>query len=308
MTAVAQDPKVSLKNVLLLTDFSEPSEAALPYALAIARGYGARVHALHVFMPTAHVNTPPELTIQLIELEEENAKALMRGLDSELAGVEHETIVERGIEIWPAAEQVIKEQAIDLVVAGTHGRTGVKKLLLGSVAEEIFRRSPVPVLTIGPQAHGNVHNAGRFHRVLFATDFTPASTAALPFAVSLATENHARLVVLHVIPKRQSRDSEGDDRNDLSVAETFHRIHDAIPHEAGMSSPPEAVIEFGEPAERIIAAAQKRRADVIVLGVRAATGHIGSAIHLERATAHKVVARATCPVLTVRHQERGSWQ
>jgi len=157
MPPVESSARISLKNILYLTDFSEPSEAALPFVSAIARGYGARVYALHVFMPASYVYTTPALTIAAIEAEEESAKASMVRVESSLAGLSHETIVERGIGIWPAVEQAIKEQAIDLIVLGTHGRTGAEKFLLGSVAEEIFRRSPVPVLTIGPGVRSSPH-------------------------------------------------------------------------------------------------------------------------------------------------------
>jgi nucleotide-binding universal stress UspA family protein len=142
--------RISLKNILFLTDFSAPSEAALPFAAAIARGYGARVYALHVFMPPPYVFMTPELTAAAMEAEDENARAEMRRVESQLAGLEHESIIEQGIGVWDAVEQVIQEHHIDLLVLGTHGRTGAEKVLLGSVGEEIFRRSPVPVLTIGP--------------------------------------------------------------------------------------------------------------------------------------------------------------
>jgi len=251
-------------------------------------------------MPASYVYTTPALTIAAIEAEEESAKASMVRVESSLAGLSHETIVERGIGIWPAVEQAIKEQAIDLIVLGTHGRTGAEKFLLGSVAEEIFRRSPVPVLTIGPGVRSSTHTAGRFHRVLFATDFTADSVAAAPFALSLAQEDQARLVLLHVMRKPDARNGREQRQFDLSVAETIQQLYDTLPKDTEVNGPPEVAVEYGEPGDRIVAAAQQHRADLIVLGVREAAGHIGAVTHLGRATAHKVVAHAECPVLTVR--------
>jgi nucleotide-binding universal stress UspA family protein len=302
MPTVASSAGISLKNILYLTDFSEPSEAALPFVSAIARGYGAKIHALHVFMPAPYVYTTPALTIAAIEAQEESARASMIRVESSLAGLSHETIVERGIGIWPAVEQAIKEQAIDLVVLGTHGRTGAEKFLLGSVAEEIFRRSPVPVLTIGPGVRGGTHSGGRFHRVVFATDFTADSVAAAPYALSLAQEDQARLVLLHVMRKPAPRNGGEERQFELSVAETIQQLYDTLPKDAEVNGPPEVAVEYGEPAERIVEAARQRHADLIVLGVRGAEGHLGAATHLERATAHRVVAHAGCPVLTVRQR------
>lgn len=296
MATVEPSTRISLKNILYLTDFSEPSEAALPFAAAIAREYGAMVRALHVLTPAPYVYTTPELTAAAIEGQEEGAQTEMRKVESQLTGLPHETILERGIAVWPTLERAIKDYHIDLIVLGTHGRTGAQKFLLGSVAEEIFRRSSVPVLTIGPLVRSGVHNGAQFHRVLFATDFTPESLAAAPYAVSLAQENQARLDLLHIIREPEVTEIRGA----ASVANAMHQLHELVPKDAELWCRPEAVVQYGSPAERILEAAKERGADLIVLGVRSAAGHLGAATHLERATAHKVVAHAACPVLTVR--------
>ncbi len=300
MAATQTKAAVNVKNILYLTDFSEPSEAALLFATTLGRGYGAKVHALHVLLPVAYTYTTPGLTTLAIEAEEENAQAEMQRVESQLAGLAHRTLVERGIEVWPAVQRAIEDDDVDLVVLGTHGRTGADKLLLGSVAEEIFRRSPVPVLTIGPGVRSSVHTGGRFRRVLFATDFTPESLAGAPYAVTFAQENQARLLLLLVMRKPGSA-NEGDKHLfDMTVAEAMHRLYEIVPKDARLDLPPEVAVEYGEPAERIVEFAKQRGADLIVIGVRSAAGRIGAATHLERAIAHKVVAHAPCPVLTVR--------
>jgi nucleotide-binding universal stress UspA family protein len=300
MASVEVSTRLTLKNILYLTDFSEPSEAALSFVTAIGRGYGARVYALHVLTPAPYIYTTPKLTAVAIEATEEKTQAEMQRVESQLAGLQHETLVERGIGIWPAVEQAIKHHNIDLVVLGTHGRTGAEKLLLGSVAEEIFRSSSVPVLTIGPGVRSSVHNGARFHRVLLATDFTTTSLAATPYAVSLTQESQARLLLLFVMQMpHQGRDK--DDRLfELSVAEAIHKLYEIVPKDARLDYPPEVAVEFGEPGERIVEVARQRGADLIVLGVRDATGRMGVATHLDRPTAHQVVAHAGCPVLNVR--------
>jgi nucleotide-binding universal stress UspA family protein len=300
METVRAETIIGLSNILYLTDFSEPSEAALPYATTIARAYGARVCALHVFMPPPYVYTSPGATVAAVGAEEENAKEAMQRVETRLAGLPHEAIIESGIGVWEAVEKALVEYKIDLVVLGTRGRTGAEKFLLGSVAEEIFRRSPAPVLTIGPGVRRNVQNGERFHRVLFATDFTAESLAAAPYAVSLAQENHARLVLVHVMREPRQRNEKEKRKFELSVAEAIHQLYETVPKDVELECPPEVAVEYGQPADRIVEAAKQRNADLIVLGVRSASGGLGAATHLEGATAHKVVAHAPCPVLTVR--------
>lgn len=292
--------KIQLKNILFLTDFSESSEAALPFAAAIARGYSSRIFTLHVLIPSPYAYATPAMTADAIETEEENVKAAMQKVESQLVGLPHETLIERGLRVWPPVQEAIKDYRIDLIVLGTHGRTGANKLLLGSVAEEIFRRSPVPVLTIGPEIRGGAHAAGHFHRVLFATDFTGVSRAAAAYAVSLTRENQAHLLLLHAMRHPEKRTVKEEKRFELTVAEAIHQLYDTVPKDVELPFPAEVLVEYGEPAERIVESAKQRGADLIILGVRDAAGHIGAATHLERATAHKVVAHAACPVLTVR--------
>lgn len=298
MTTVETSARILLKNILYLTDFSEPSEAALPFGLAIARSYGAKFHVLHVAVPPAYVYATPEMAAEAIERQEENAEAEMLRVEAQLVGLPHETTVVRGTRVWPALEGAMKDAQIDLVVLGTHGRTGAQKLLMGSVAEEIFRRSPVPVLTIGPQVRRGLHSDARFHGVLFPTDFKTESVHAAPYAISFAQENQAKLVLLHVIPR--SEEQAEATPGEVSVADAMYQLQEMIPQGAELWCRPEPVVEYGQPAEKILEATTERGVDLIVLGVRQATGHLSAATHLERSTAHKVVAHAVCPVLTVR--------
>jgi len=290
--------RVTLKNILFLTDFSEPSEAALPFAAAVAREYGAKVYAYHALIPAAYVYTTPELVQTGIEAQEEAAEVNMKRAEAQLVGVPHEMIVERTTGIWPSLEQAIVDYNADLIVLGTHGRTGAEKLLLGSVAEEVFRRARVPVLTIGPRAQRSIHTGAKFHNVLYATDFSKESLAAAPYAISMAEENQAHLVLLHVMKPSTTPLSEREAQDILSNA-TF-QLNEIVPASAELWCTAEAIVREGHPAEKILEAAKEKGADLIVLGVRDRAGHLGAATHLERATAHKVVAHAACPVLTVR--------
>ena len=292
MAMIGTAARIQLKNILYLTDFSEVSEAALEFATTLARRYEATVHALHVLTPVI-----PEGCQEAIEADAALALSEMSKLGENLAmkDVAIDAKVVRGIDLWPAIELEIAKDKIDLIVLGTHGRTHARKLLLGSFAEEIFRRSSVPVLTIGPGVRRNAADSGAFHSVLFATDFGKPSEAAAPYAVSLAEEHDARLVLLYVARKAGATAQE-----ESLIGDIVQRLKDIAPAEARMCCRPAAVVQYGEPADRILEVAAERDTDLIVLGVRDASKHLGAATHLERAVAHQVVAYARCPVLTVR--------
>lgn len=298
MNGIATEKRVALKNLLFLTDFSEPSELAIPFAVALAREYQAKLHALHVLVPTPLAYASPETVGPAIEAMEEGAQAEMQRLDSQLVGVTHETIVVRDASIWSSIERTIRDRRIDLLIVGTHGRTGAAKLLLGSVAEDIFRRASIPVLTIGPSVRTGAHRGGHFHRVLFATDFSREAQAAAPYAISLAEEHQARLLLLHVMRDPVGRKSLPTKPE--SVANIMHELYEIVPPGAESWCRPEATVRFGIPADKILEAARELDADLIVLGVRDPGARIAAATHLERATAHRVVAHALCPVLTIR--------
>jgi nucleotide-binding universal stress UspA family protein len=193
------DKRIRLNNILFLTDFSGASERALPFVREIAREYGAHVSALHVLVPDVLMYMTPDSPAAAIELQKESARAEMQRVETQLADVPNQTVVVAGKEVWAAVEPRVKENQVDLIVLGTSGRTGLPKFLLGSTAEEIFRRSPVPVMTIGPSVDGDDRSGARWERVVFASDFTPESLKAAPYAISFAEENDAELTLLHAI-------------------------------------------------------------------------------------------------------------
>lgn len=290
--------RLALKNILVLTDFSEASETAIPFAISIARNYEAKLYTLHVLTPFPLAYAVAEPTMATIEKSEEAAQAGMQRLAAQLVGVPHEAMIVRGESVWSALESVLGDYAMDLVILGTHGRTGALKFLLGSVAEEIFGRASVPVLTIGPLVQKGVHGAGRLQHVLFATDFAPHTQTAAPYAVSMAQENQATLLLLHVMRDPVSRTREKTPQD--SAANVMHQLYELVPQDAKLWSRPQPTIRFGDPAERILEVAEEHDSDLIVLGIRGTASHLGVSTPPVRATAHKVVVHAECPVLTVR--------
>jgi nucleotide-binding universal stress UspA family protein len=299
MNAEATSQRIAFRKILCLSDFSDASELALPFAINLSRAYGAKVLALHVLTPVPVAYVSPETSMQLIDAVEEGARTGMQRLDSQLSGIDHESLLMHGDNVWNSVSGVLKEQDVDLVVLGTHGRTGASKLLMGSVAEEIFRKCKVPVLTIGPSVHNGIHNGGKFQSVLFATDFGENAAAAFPYALSIAEESQAKLYLLHVLP--QPVPNRFPKSSKETVADAMHHLQQLIPKDAELWCKPEAVVWHGDPGDSILRASKELSADLVVLGIRGAVKGTILATHFANSVVYKVVTRSACPVLTRRY-------
>ena len=284
--------RIRLKNILFCTDLSDAATAAFPYAAGLARHFGSKLYALHV-KPWDQLE---EFANQWRQLSEADTRQEINELFEGSPGIDSEVLVEKN-ELWHSVESVIQQKQIDLVVLGTRGRSGLAKVLLGSAAEEIIRRAPCPVLSVGPHASTLLLGGGGIAQILYATDFSPESIAAAPYAISLAQEYQAHLTLLHVLADSQTGDLPTSQQ---FAASSERRLRELVPQEVELWCEPRFVIGHGSAGETILQVAEHRKADLIVLGVRRAAGVPGAATHLPIATAHKVVSHARCPVLTVR--------
>jgi len=296
MTTVATKARVAFRNILFANDFSATAMAALPYAIGIAKQYGAKVHGLHVRFPATYPIIGPAAMPQIIEAAEEQAKNEAKQMDELLAGVPHEVTIVEG-DLWPTINEIVEKQKVDLIVMGTHGRKGVSRALLGSTAEEVFRKASCPVLTVGPHASHNAERLIAMKQILFATDFSPESLAALPFAVSLAQEHQSKLTLLNVAGKSEVGDLVHAEQY---VESTMRRLRSLVPAGAELWCEPDCKVEHGLESEKISEVAVALGVDLVVLGLHRPRGGLGATTHLLRSIAHQVVVDAPCPVLTVR--------
>ena len=291
-TTVPIATRIAIHNVLLATDFSEVSRSALTYACDLARWYGSKIFVTHVVPHEPYLTVPLEPIPVDLDLywnrEKQNLAAFVTA--KSLEEIPHEDILQRG-ELWDVIADVIKNNHIDLIVAGTHGRHGLRKMVMGSAAEKIYRQAQCPVMTIGPEASESRKTKWELKSILFPTDFSETSLHALPYALSLAEENQATLIFLHVSPfvPYQYKDS---------IAETARkRLSALMPGEPWCN--PDFVVTFDFAAQGILQIARDREADLIVLGVNGRKA-VGLSAHLPWSTASDVVSAAPCPVLTVR--------
>lgn len=294
MEAATAKTRTRFDNILFATDFSPVAAHAIPFVKELARHFQSYLVAFHVRPPVVN-----PMTLATWPSDIEAAKTVDQQHREELletfAGIDTEVMIEEG-DIQSVLRGALKKHKIDLVAIGTRGRTGLAKLLLGSVAEEIFRTVRCPVLTIGPHC-----DPARAHvrEILFATDFASEAPAAAACAVSLAQEFEARLTMLHVVP--EPKPGELVSWSDLQDS-SKQLLRNLVTDEARNWCKPEYFVERGDAAERILDLANLREVDLIVLGARPERGVPGASTHLPIATAHKVVTRAKCPVLTVRNR------
>jgi len=281
---------LELRSIVVPTDFSFASKKSFDYAVEIGRQYAAKLYVMHVTSPSGGI--PASLA------------ADVRQLEREVAGAHHGFIVREG-EVWEELEKFIEQARIDLVILGTRGRTGLKKLVLGSVAEQVFRHASCPVLTIGPNAASALEPEPKSGNapILLAIDLGSSCKTALSWAVSLANHYAARLVLLHALSPAPSIEgprwySAADvvRAQNAAFSATLAQLEDMIANQ-NLVLQPVCMAEFGDPADRILWAADKLQAGLIVMGVHQKHQITAS---IAWSTAYEVVCGAPCPVLTVR--------
>jgi nucleotide-binding universal stress UspA family protein len=292
METITAPTRIAIQNIVVATDFSTCAESAVKYASALARHYGSTLYTLNVLPHTPFVESSdvdPEKTKRITEKK----MADMAGSQA-LQGIRHTELIREG-EVSEVMADLVRQHHIDLIVLGTEGRTGLRKFLLGSVAEEVFRSAECPVLTLGPHATRGID--GNLQHILFATDFGPESEHGLPYAISLAEEHRARLTLLHVAHEQEVAVPDAVMPPVMTPYESVQAGEKKL-HEMVAKAPlqePECLVQFGEPLETILRVAGKD-VDLIVLGVKrpaALTKHLGSGM------AYQIVCQAPCPVLSV---------
>jgi nucleotide-binding universal stress UspA family protein len=294
------------RRILCPTDFSLFSERALEHAIALADPGTSVITVLHVVPPLIPPAALPFPMTPTLDVNARQAALDAVGRFSELArkaGIRTELEVREG-SIAGHVVKLAETLPADLVVMGTHGLTGFERLMLGSVTERVLRRAPCPVLTV-PRALPARGDRGRrrLETILCPLDFADPSAGALRVARALARENHARLLLVHVIEGWAENDVR--DHSHWAVPEYRRflekegraRLDAALGAEDREACRVETILEAGKPYVEILRIAAERAADLVVMGVHGART---TDLNLFGSTAQHVVRQATCPVLTVR--------
>lgn len=294
---------IKLNRILWPTDFSRCAKQALGHAVYWAREYDAELHALHVVIllqNNLHYFPNEEaINKQLKDLGEHQLSSTIQALQADDLKIKPAQV--RGISTAPAILGYARENDIDLIVMGTHGRRGLGHLFLGSVAEEVVRLASCPVLTIREQE--TPAPVEMMKRILVPVDFSEHSQQALIYAKKIATLYNARLQLLHVVEEvihpacyMASGPSVLAFKPELKAG-AQQEMKKLLKETTG----PEVAADFhvieGRAAVDIVNFAKNDHSDLIVIATHGRTGieHM-----LLGSVTEKVVRRAPCPVFTVR--------
>ncbi len=301
--------RVKLKTILCTTDFSDYSNQTVAYGAAIAKEFDAQLLICHIIdlqfaaiYGTVHF-LPPDLQTQSVETAREQIEELMQS-----QSVPWEAVVATG----PPADEiarVVQDRAIDLAISATHGRTGLKRFILGSVTERLMRSLQCPLLVVRetpPELMPDPTRGLRFNKILVGCDFSPAANAALEYGVSLAQEFEAELHLIHVLEPQvysdflaTTLDGAHGDTEDIK-AQLDRRLAKLITPEVMNWCRVKTVVIEGRPFEAITGYAGEKGIDLVVLGVR---GHGVVETLFLGSTTDRVIRKAQCPVLSVNPSE-----
>ena len=292
---------IELNRILCPVDFSEFSEHALLFAMRMAKWYGARLRVLHV-MPAMPPSAGNELAGVSRALTARNLTAFIER--NRISGIDVDSEIVESPDPSATILGYANRFDADLVVTGSHGRSGIQRVLLGSVVEALLHKSGRPVLAIPSHIDPRrMSGAITFKRVLCAVDFGGPSLAALAYAFSIAEECDARLTLLHVIempPDLQHAPAPPyyavEGTRTEAEAESRRRLAALIPEEARDFCTIETAVLEGSASREILRMAEAGDVDLIVLGVH---GRNAFDLAFFGSNSKDLIRQAHCPVLVV---------
>jgi nucleotide-binding universal stress UspA family protein len=288
-----------IKNILVPVDFSDPSNKALQYALALARQFDSRVLLAHIVADPALATPtfPTESHAFAYALYEAATKDIQKLIPaSDKMAKQVETIVRIG-DIDSDLLAIVQEKAIDLVVMGTHGRRNPARWFIGSVTERMLRQLPVPVLTI---SHAKPESGG-IHHILYASDMQEQSNSGFRAAAAWAKATSSKLTVIHVIQHLEY--VWGGALNGYMRAQSAEMVrmarkhlHEFVNREKPDGIEVDSLVVEGQPYEEILRAAEANHCDLIILNLQ--SKNLVDRAFLG-ATAERVVRLSPLPVLSI---------
>ncbi len=300
---MARTRRISIQRVLCPIDFSDTSHHALAQAAAIARWHEAQLTILYAFPYLPAMDLPP---LPLEDADRTNMLAKMREFAAIVPrDVRVDCQLREGQSVHQAIVSQVEATQADMLVMGTHGRSGFQRVFLGSVTEKVIRNVKCPTLVVPPRAPDIAPDTPvQFQRILCPTDFLASSLKAFEYAISMAEETDAQLTVLHVVEMLAAVGQEpfvADDQfarmRGATIAEARRRLSSLIPDEARAYCTVDAVVVEGRDYREILCQAKAKRADLIVMGVH---GRGALDLLLFGSTTQHVLRASTCPVLIVR--------
>ncbi len=278
------------RSILIATDCSPASATAVRLGSRLAKQFHAKLYLLHAIMPELYgVAMPgpvPELALLNLRSARQNLRQYALRIP-ELRATAHNEIVFLGSAV-DGIETAGKSHDIDLLVLGTHGRHGLEKLAIGSVAEWAIGRLPYPVLVAGPACDKSFRP---FRSIVLGTDLADQSLRAAQYAGSLAAEYQSSLTMVNV--RAAENDAEEHASDEQSA---IRKLRALLPSECEDACTVKFDLRTGAIAPEILQSARENKANLIVLG---APRRAPLADHLPRTKLSEVIREAHCPLLLV---------
>ena len=296
-------PAAKIVKVLVPTDFSPASRKALQYGAAVARKFHAQLHIVHVSEIDYAIPGPALLGADPFTSDTEEARRLKQELAAEVGEGLTPTFHGRTGRAFDQICRFARELKADLIVLATHGRTGLKRIVLGSNAERVVQHSSSPVLIVRERER-EILTDGRLHlgAILVTTDFSESSAQALSYAITLARQFNSKLIVFHsfAVPPITPPDHSGPERPGPTADEIKAAAKEQMRTFIGGTDFDgvefETQIHPGSAAEKICEQAERQNVDLIVTSTHGRTGlwHV-----LIGSVAEHIVRYAHSPVLVV---------
>jgi len=294
-----------LERILCATDFSDVSRTVVPYGIEMAKKLSAKLYICHIIdLPAISVYgesvfDPISHQQYFIDFARKEMENLVSGKD-----VEWEPLIAIG-QTPDEIARLVAEKAVDMVVTSTHGRSGLKRLFLGSVTERLMRMLPCPLLVLrseGAADGAELSTRFPFKNILVAYDFSKDSEQAFSTSLSIAQEFESNLHIVHVVEPTAYKEflkfpgAPGDPLPKDIHDSLKENLLELVPKEAFNWCEIQAQILVGKPYAELVAYAAEKGIDLIALGVR---GYGKVEELLVGSTTDRVIRRAPCPVLSV---------
>ena len=299
-----------LKKIICTTDFSDLSNYAVSFGIELAKEFKAKLYLCHVIdlsSATMYGEATFAFEAQYVQMEEYAHERLRRLIGE--SQVDWEPLVSTG----RAADEIARmaeEKDVDLAITASRGRTGLKRLILGSVTEYLMRSLPCPLLTVPrpEQSSLTITDQGvTFKRILVGCDFSPDSNLAFEYGLSIAQEFQSDLHLVHVVEPpaykdlpKSFQDVRGKVGQDLRQ-QLRTKLENMVPPEARNWCKPEMALLAGIPNEELAKYAVLQEIDLLVLGV---TGHGLVEKLFVGSTTDRVIRKAPCAVLSVQSKSQ----
>ncbi|TKB06364.1 universal stress protein [Desulforhopalus sp. IMCC35007] len=323
--------RVQPKRIMCTVDFSDFTAETLGYSVALCKEFNAALLLVHIITAVDTYPGQERMTVDHVKLQEKNILSARKQLGNmvENLTIDHEIIVLEG----NPADKICRlalEKETDLVITATHGKSGIKKLLLGSVTEKLIKTIHCPLLILNTRKYDPVSLTDyemKLKKILVGCDFSPDSKLAFDYGLSLAQEFQAEVYLTHVIKPTEHVELKASDYINIIPGNFAHwnssdyfemqekvtaknrdrinelrkrlegQLYYMLPEECKHWCTPHTDVLTGEPYKELVQFAKVQEVDMIVLGIR---GHTLWEKLLVGSTTDRVIRHAPCPVLVVR--------